>query len=136
MAVGITVGPITAEIGTGSFVHAFFSTVSVHCEPNGWGTRYPRLMNHLYQGYLSHSQAAEALEELQDAHAVLDKVSPSKVVWDVEDLSAQPPWGTNISSDITSLGNYFVSSTGRDLFALLKEILQLSIDRQKDATLG
>ncbi|MCD1630579.1 MULTISPECIES: immunity 70 family protein [Marinobacter] len=136
MAVGITVGSITAEIGAGSFVHSFFSTVTIHCEPHGWGSRYPHLMNELYQGYLPHSHAAAALEELRDAKAVLDRIPPSDVVWDIENRDAQPPWGTSISPDITSLGNYFVSSTGRDLFALLEEVLQLSVDKQKDAKLG
>ncbi|MEP1539944.1 MAG: immunity 70 family protein [Marinobacter sp.] len=136
MAVGVTVGSITGEIGAGSFVHSFFSTVSVHCETNGWGSRYPRLMNELYQGHLPSSHAIAAIEELRDAKSVLDKIPPSEVVWDAENRDAQPPWGTNISSDITSLGNYFVSSTGRDVFALLEEVLQVSADRQEDVSLG
>jgi hypothetical protein len=136
MAVGITVGSITDEIGTSSFLHAFFSTISAYCEPNGWGTRFPHLMGELYQGHLAHQHALSALNELAQAKAALAKLPPSKVVWDIEDRKAQPPWGNNISPEITSLGNYFVSSTGRDLFALLEEALDASAQENSDATIG
>lgn len=136
MAVGITVGSITDEIGAPSFVHAFFSTVSAHCEPSGWGSRFPHLMNELYQGRLPHSHAKAALAELIQAKSQLEKLLPSQVVWDIENRNAQPPWGTNIAATITNLGNYFVSSTGRDLFALLEEALGAAAEEQRDAVLG
>jgi hypothetical protein len=41
MTVGLQIHGITTEIGTGSFFHAFFSTISHHLEPKGWGTVYP-----------------------------------------------------------------------------------------------
>ena len=80
MGVGITVGSITDEIGAPSFLHAFFSTVSAHCEPAGWGTRFPYLMKELYQGSLPHTHARAALAELAQAKALLEKLPPSKVV--------------------------------------------------------
>jgi 2,3-bisphosphoglycerate-dependent phosphoglycerate mutase len=133
VAVGIQVGSIIDEIGTPSFFHAFFSTVSVHCEPNGWASRFPCLMGKLYNGELLPAESAIALLELHEAHVVLSKVPPASVVWDIEDRAAQPPWGSNISSDITSLGNYFVSSTGRNLFDLLTEALIASVEEGRDA---
>ncbi len=36
MGVGIQLGRITDEIGSGAFLHAFFSTISGNLEPNGW----------------------------------------------------------------------------------------------------
>lgn len=136
MAVGITVGSITDEIGAPSFVHAFFSTISANCEPKGWGSRFPTLMKELYQGCLSYKNAASALEELKEARAKLLTLPPSKVVWDIENTQAQPPWGTNIATTITSLGNYFISSTGRDVFDLLQEALEAAIEEKKDAVLA
>ncbi|PAU51781.1 immunity 70 family protein [Pseudomonas indica] len=136
MSVGITVGSITDEIGAPSFVHAFFSTISAHCEPNGWGTAFPNLMKELYQGRLSFMHAKAALAELEQAKLLLKDLPPSQVVWDIEDRKAQPPWGNNIAGTITNLSNYFVSSTGRDVFALLEEALRASVDEERDATLG
>lgn len=124
MGVAIQVGSIADEIGSAAFFHAFFSTISVRLEPNGWGSRFPLLMRHLYHGELPSGLAAGALVELEEVCSELGRLPPSEVVWDAENRSAKPPWGDNISSDITSLGNYFVSSTGRDLFDLLREALQ------------
>ncbi|MGB4811443.1 MAG: Imm70 family immunity protein [Methylophilaceae bacterium] len=135
MAVGITIGSITDEIGETSFLYAFFSTVSGHCEPKGWGTRFPHLMKELYQGSLPYKNAGSALEELTIAKTHLCTLPPSSVAWDIENKQAQPPWGANIATTITNLGNYFVSSTGRDLFALLQEALEASIEERKDALL-
>jgi 2,3-bisphosphoglycerate-dependent phosphoglycerate mutase len=132
MGVGIRVGSITDEIGSPSFLHSFFSTISAHCDKSGWGSWYPNLFE-LYQGHLPSKRAALALEELRGAKAVLSELPPSAVVWDIEDRSAKPPWGGNISAHISSLGNYFVSSTGRDLFSLLEEALQASADEGNDA---
>jgi Immunity protein 70 len=135
MTIGIRVGSIVDEIGAPSLVHAFFSTISAHCEPSGWGSRFPHLMNELYQGHLSSANAASALEELKEAKIKLSTLPPSKVIWDIEDLQAQPPWGTNIAADITNLGNYFVSSTGRDIFELFEEALNAAALNKKDATI-
>jgi 2,3-bisphosphoglycerate-dependent phosphoglycerate mutase len=135
MAVGIRVCPIIDEIGSPSFVHAFFSTISFHCESSGWGSRFPHLIKELYQGHLSYTNAASALIELKEAKTHLSTLSPSKIVWDIENTQAQPPWGTEIATSITSLGNYFVSSTGRDVFDLLQEALEAAAEEKKDALL-
>lgn len=136
MAVGVAVGSITDELGAPSFVHSFFSTISAHCEPAGWGSRLPHLMNELYVGRLPHASASLALQELRLAKATLSSLPPSSVVWDIENRQSMPPWGDNIASHITSLGNYFVSSTGRDVFEILMEALTASADEQQDAVLA
>lgn len=132
MTVGIRVGSITDEIGAPSFLHAFFSTVSAHCDAAGWASRFPALFE-LYEGRLPAAKALAAVADLAEAKSVLSKLPPSKVVWDIEDLSAQPPWGSSIAPTITTLGNYFVSSTGRDLFDLLEEALKASAEEGRDA---
>ena len=131
MAVGIKVGSIKDEIGAPSFLHAFFSTISAHCDSGHWGSRFPLLFR-LYEGSLPSGDAAGALAELREAKVLLSRLPPSAVVWDIENRSAQPPWGTNIAADITSMGNYFVSSTGRDLFALLEEALTAAGEEGQD----
>jgi len=134
MSVDITVGSTSEEVGASSFLHAFFSTISVYCEPQGWGSRFPHLMNELYQGHLPAHSAAPALAELREAKAVLSQLPPSAVVWDIDNRSARPPWGNNIAETITNLGGYFVSSSGRDLFGVLDEILSLAVAKNLDAT--
>jgi 2,3-bisphosphoglycerate-dependent phosphoglycerate mutase len=124
MAVGFKIDFLWYQIGHGDFLHSFFSTISYHLEPSGWGTRYPYLMKHLYRGKLSWQDVPKAVEEVLEIRSKLEHFSPDKVVWDIEDFSKQPPWGNNISPTITNLANYFVTSDGRDLFEVLLMALQ------------
>jgi hypothetical protein len=123
VAVGFKVGSIIDEIGSQDFLHAFFSTISFHLEPDGWGTEYPELMQELYQGGLTSDKASKVLNDVLEIREALRKIQPEKVIWDIEDLSAKPPWGKTISGDITDLSTYFVTSTGRDVFDVLIECL-------------
>lgn len=123
MTVGFKLGSITDEVGTSQFMHAFFSTISGNLESDGWGTRFPVLLNKLYQGELQRVDANAALAELAVIEAELKRLPPSKVIWDIDDDKKTPPWGDSISSDITDLANYFVTSTGRDLLQVTKEIV-------------
>jgi len=109
----------TFGVGSPSFLHCFFSTVSANLETTGWGTRFPVLMNKLYQGNVSVAELPKLRNELNTVHKELKKYPPSKVVWDIERRELQPPWGDNISSHITDLSNYFVTSDGNDLFEIL-----------------
>ncbi len=121
MAVGLRVRSNQWPVGTGDFLHAFFSTISARLEPEGWGTRFPTVMGELYRGELSAQDAHRALAELDQIREELRRFPPSDVVWDVEDRSKRPPWDDEISEDITDLSNYFVTEDGRDLFEVLGE---------------
>lgn len=124
MGVGLQVGSIVTEVGNADFFYAFFSTVSARLEPKGWGTRFPLVITRLYQGTLPASDVPGALAELLEIRKLLERHQPSDVVWNFEDRTALPPWGKNISSEITSLSNYFVTSGGHDLFDVLIEVLE------------
>lgn len=129
MAVGLKLGSITDEIGTSDFFHAFFSTVSGNLETGGWGSRFPIVMDKLYQGELQQSDAIAALAEIKEIEFELSKLPVDRVIWDIEDQTKTPPWGDNIADTITDLSNYFVTSTGRDLIPLLIEMIEELRDR-------
>lgn len=121
--VGLKVGPIFYKIGTGSFLHSFFSTVACNLENNNWGSRFPLIMNELCYKSLPPDKIDSAAEELNKIFIELEEYSPSMMVWDIEDLSKQPPWGNNIAERITSLANYFYTSDGEDLLAVFKKAM-------------
>ncbi|EWG08814.1 immunity 70 family protein [Cytobacillus firmus] len=124
MAVGFKVKYYWYQVGHGDFLHSFFSTISYHLEQNGWGTEYPFLLNELYNGKLENKNIDSAINELEAIKKKLQKFSPSQVIWDIEDLSKRPPWGDNISKDITNLSNYFITSEGEDLIDMLMKALE------------
>lgn len=79
--------------------------------------------------------AAAAIQELKLIKEELAAFAPSKVVWDIEDLSKRPPWGADIAQEINSLANYFVTSTGRDLISTLIEALDDAAVHKKSAAI-
>lgn len=135
MGVTIVAGDMSAEIGTGSFLKAFFSTVSYHLEPKGWGSNYPVLMHELYQGKLPAEHSGQALTELADVAHKLKVYRPDQVVWDIHDLTARPPWGDNIAPSITDLSNYFVTSDGKDLISVLRQVLQTAQRKSQEVNI-
>lgn len=123
MSIAISVDNIATELGDSQFVHAFFSTIAVRLEGEQWGSRFPALMNELYQGRLEGERASTALQELRQIRQELKAFAPSEIVWDIDEPQASPPWGADISEDITDLSNYFVTSTGRDMFDAMEDPL-------------
>jgi hypothetical protein len=125
MGVGFFVGSVAHEVGSADFLHAFFSTISYHLEPHEWGSRYPELMNQLYHGKLEAKYAHKVRSDLCEIRQELQAFGPEEVVWDIDNLSAQPPWGNDISSSISNLSQYFVTSNGKNLFNVLIECLDI-----------
>lgn len=123
MAVGFSVKFYWYQVGSGDFLHSLFSTIAYNLEDGKRGSKYPVLMTKLYQGEVEWNELDLAIKELEEIDSRLKDISPEKVVWDIDDLSKQPPWGDNISKDITNLSNYFVSSEGEDVISLLRNAL-------------
>lgn len=124
MALGFKVKYYWYQIGSGDFLHSFFSTVAYRLENGIWGSVYPIIMNELYQGELPAEKISMAMEELKCIKEELKKYSPDQVIWDIEDLSKQPPWGKKISSEITDLSNYYVTSSGEVFLSVFEIALQ------------
>jgi len=132
MAVFFKVDSSLYTVGHGDFLHSFFSTISYRLEPNGWGTKYPYLIEKLYGGELAWVEVPEAINELNQIQEGLARFGPEEVIWDIEDLNKRPPWGDNISADITNLSNYFITSNGKDLFSVLLNALNESLSTRTD----
>lgn len=123
MGVNLHTNHLSQELGSSSFLHSFFSTVAANLEPEGWGTRFPVLMNKLYQGRIPASESRQLMAELDIVESEFSKVSVSKAVWDIEDRTKSPPWGNEIAPHIKFLHQYFVTSNGRNIFEVLRECL-------------
>ena len=91
MAVGFKVGFLWYQIGSGDFLHCFFSTVAVNLENNSWGSRFPLIMNQLYQGSLESENVSKALIELNTIKEEIRIISPNKVIWDIDDNKKLQP---------------------------------------------
>ncbi len=124
MAVGFKVKFFWYQIGSGDFLHSFFSTVCYNLEESKWGSRFPHIMSELYAGELKVENVDSAINELNCIKTELGKISKDRAIWDIEDLTKKAPWGDNISDSITNLGNYFVTSDGDDFIILFSNALE------------
>ena len=105
---------------------------------DGWKMRneaaaFPHLMNELYQGVLLVKHLAAGTEELSQIKQELAQFAPDQVIWDIDDRSLTPPWGDNISDDITDLSNYFVTIEGEDFLSVFAAALDKA--QQRNASL-
>ena len=125
--VGIKVGLKWFEVGSSEFLYSFFSTIVYHLEKGRWGKRFPVLMNQFYKGRIKSVDLKEALIEIAIIRSDLSSYTPEYIIWDLDNLSKQPPWGNDISANITSLANYFVTCNGEDLIGILEEAINTAI---------
>ncbi len=132
MSVGLSVKYYWYQVGTSDFLYSFFSTVAYNLENQKWGSRFPYIMNEFYEGYIKKNHIKFALSELDTITKELRRFSCDKIIWSFEDLSLSPPWGNRISSDITDLSNYFVTSEGEDFLTILKHAFEKGIETNSD----
>lgn len=131
MALSLQVGKLSFEIGNASFLKSFFSTIYIHLEEKRWGSRFPTIMNEFYSGRLEPTSCGKANDELQEIRRHFQDMPPERVVWNFENLDERPPWGDNISPVIASLANYFWTSDGNDLFAVLTHAFKEGQNKKK-----
>lgn len=136
MTVGLRIGNTFNEVGTADFMHSFFSTISFHLEPSGWGTRFPEIMNELYQGELNPDHAKKALDDAINIKKELKAFKPVRVVWKIENIGEKPPWGDYIDGAVTDLSNYHITCTDRVLMDLLIECLEYQVESGKKLSIG
>src|SRR5258708_17315202 len=92
MVLGFAVGDVAFEVGSSDFLKGFFSTISHYLEPQGWGTKYPELMLHLYQGQLDAHYATKVLRDLDEIQHALRPIRPVKIIWDIQNPQVTSPW--------------------------------------------
>ena len=66
MSVMIQVEFLLYPVGHSDFLHALFSTICGRLEHGRWGSKYPYLMNCLYQGRLEWADIPPARKELEE----------------------------------------------------------------------
>lgn len=116
------------EVGTSDFLISFFDTIEVRLTRGFFGKKFPVVLGDFYNGEIPVENLELAKNELIEIQKRLKKFKPSKIVWDKNDRSKRPPWGEDISSEITDLSNYFVTSDGRDLFGVIFRALDTAIE--------
>ncbi len=93
-------------------------------------------MGQLYDGELQKEFIDQAIEEVKLIQEELKQFAPSQVIWNIENLSQRPPWGDDISEDITDLSNYYVTYEGEDMIGVLLAALDHAKELKQNLYIG
>jgi hypothetical protein len=113
--IALRTGSVVTEIGPGAILHALCSTIATRLEPDGWGTRFPRVMGALYQGHLGAAEAPEALREAREIAALLEAVPVDAITWDIDRPGEAPPAAYVPMHGARSAATWFRTVNGLDL---------------------
>lgn len=129
--IGIQVDLYWYSIGEPDLFFSFFSSIVVHLEKSKWGSRFPVVMNDLYQGKVEVDKLEACRKELEVIREELKQFGPDQVIWDCEHPEKMPPWD-EIDPDIKDLSEYYISSSGEDLFEVLLTAIQDGLEYKAD----
>lgn len=123
------------DTGGGELLYSILSTVTIrasHVLPQvGQAVRF------LQSGRCAADAAQETARQLNLVRDALSQVPPDEAVFDMQDISRQPPWSGNLSPVITSCANLYTTSEGQDLlFELVSILVYASVVDADVSTIG
>jgi hypothetical protein len=107
--------------GEDFWLHSFFSTIASRLERDGWGSRFPALMNELYAGRLPLERVPEARAELETILSELRQLPPDARVFAYEEPDRATPWP--VPPGASSLADSFLTASGENMLDLLAGVL-------------
>lgn len=109
------------EIGTNNYLFCFYSTVYVNL-----AKKYKDIslaIEFLRDGECNGCDGYIIARQFNLIRDRLSNLDVSKIVYDMTDPKKKAPWINNISFVVTSCGNFFITSEGKDLIFEISSIL-------------
>ena len=103
----------SVNVGSSDILFALYSTIVVRLEKKQKNIAHA--IAFLKSGKSDPKEALETAREFNIIRDALSQISPEELVFDMRDLSKKAPWINNISPVVTSCGNLFTTSDGKDL---------------------
>lgn len=114
-------GKVFVDVGNIEYWNCFYSTIITNLK--NYINDNSLVMSFIKNGSCEHSDCLSIARELNLIKDKLSMLPPDQIVYDYNDLSKEPPWGSSISSIVTSCGNFFTTSDGRDLISEINIVL-------------
>ncbi len=135
MVVGFSVDCFWHHVGRADALYSLFSTICLRLEDGKRGSKYPYIMNDLYNGKLENKFVDVAMNEVKEIKEGLKKLSFEDVVWDIEDLSMEAKFVYDVS-DKSSLLNFYINADRDNFIELLQKALETAKELDLDLTLA
>ena len=124
--VGLIAHCFLFPLGTADLVDSFFYTISWRLERKEWGSRFPAIMNELYQGLLPYESLEKAAFELQIINDEMSYLPHTSGVWVYEIHSDPPPREIGENKDARNLSETFMTSIGRKMLNEFKTAIRVA----------
>ena len=118
------------NIGSSDILFSLYSTTMVKLKDSYH--ELPEALRFLKTGICKCDNALECARQVNLIRDKLSQINPNDAVYDMNDLSKEAPWKEKISPVITSCGNMFTTSDGKDLLYELVCILTYSYYQNVD----
>jgi hypothetical protein len=109
------------SVGRNEIFFSLYSTVVYYFGKSQLDLRYA--IQFLKTGNCSCRNALATARQINLVRDNLSTVLPEQCIFDINDLSKKAPWHNNLSPAITSCGNLYTTSDGKDLLYELVSIL-------------
>lgn len=106
-------------LDSGEHFRSFFSTIWNRLEHRRWGSRFPVMMNKLFQGYADASDMDALAAELKVIQEEFRQLPVYELTWNYEKPDACPPDGMQFDAPVRTCEDFFLHYNGLDLFHAL-----------------
>lgn len=106
-------GEMYVDVGSEGIWYSILSTAEIHLAPMKKSINLA--LDFLHTGKCSAKNAHETARQFNLIRDAFSQIAPSNAVYDKENPSAVAPWNDNLSGIVTSCGNLYTTSDGKDL---------------------
>ncbi len=118
------------NVGTNDIMFSVYSTVMIKLKDNC--SEISDAISFLQTGECRSINALECARQINLIRDKLSQINPNDAVYDMNNISKEAPWKGKLSPVITSCGNMFTTSDGKDLLYEMVCILTYSYYQNVD----
>ena len=112
---------MVSKLGSNDYLFCFYSTIFVNL--SRIKQKISLALDFLRTGECKGADGYEIARQFNIIRDELSQLSTDKIVYNMSDPNIKAPWSDKISPVVTSCGNFFTTSEGKDLIYEINTIL-------------
>ena len=121
------------DVGSTDILFSLYSTVMIKLKKSH--SELSDAISFLKTGECKCDIALVCARQINLIRDKLSQINPNDAIYDMNDLSKEAPWKENMSKVVTSCGNMFTTSDGKDLLFEIVSILTYSYYHNVDVSI-
>ena len=122
------------SVGSSDYFFSLYSTIRIRLD--SFKNQISMVLNFFDSGICHHKDCIETARQLNLVRDMLSSVAVKDLVYDMNDPKKKAPWEDNISPVVTSCGNLFTTSDGKDMLYEIVSILTYGFYSENDVIIG